>query len=223
MTLDIQTLVREYPRLFHMAEPGAWPSIQKHGLLSTTALLDLFELKGERRRAIEGQHRPESVAIAHPTFGTAVVRDQKPMSDSALQKCLSGGLKPEDWYRILNRNVFFWLSRRRLDRLLGARAYRARRHTILELDTARLVDAYAEHILLAPINTGATIMKPQPRGRQTFEPIHSYDYKQWRVKRGPGDAIVELAVRGGVYGVERFVIRVTEEGAGSPTKLLAES
>lgn len=222
MTLDNETIAREYPRLFHMAEPGAWPSIRKHGLLSTTSLLDLFEIERPRRKAIEAQHRPQSIQISHPTHGTAVVRDQKPMSDSALRKCLLDGLAPSDWYRLLNRHVFFWLSRQRLDRLLGARAYRQQRHTILEVDTLTLLDVYAKDVVLAPINSGSTIMNPQPRGRATFQPIGSYPYEEWRRKRGRRDAIVELAIRGGVEDIERFVLRVTEEGAGSATKVLHE-
>jgi hypothetical protein len=52
-------------------------------------------------------HRPESVTITHPAYGSAVIRDQKPMRDSALLKCLDKGLTPADWYRTLNRRVFF--------------------------------------------------------------------------------------------------------------------
>ena len=33
------TVVRKYPQMFHMAELGSWPSIQKHGLPSTSSLL----------------------------------------------------------------------------------------------------------------------------------------------------------------------------------------
>jgi hypothetical protein len=223
MTLNPETLAQEYPRLYHMAEPGAWPSIRKYGLLSTTSLLDLFEINGVRRRAIEAQHRPESITLSHPQLGTAVVRDQKPMSDAALEKCLTDGLTPEAWYRLLNRHVFFWLSRQRLDRLLDARAYRHQRHTILEVNTSSLLDAYAKRVVLAPINSGSTIMKPQPRGAATFQTISSYPYAAWRAKRGRRDAVVELAVRGGVQDVERFVLRVTEEGAGGGVKVLYEA
>jgi hypothetical protein len=48
-----QLLARFYPRLFHMSHSGSWPSIQQHGLLSTTALLDLFEVKGKERESLE--------------------------------------------------------------------------------------------------------------------------------------------------------------------------
>jgi len=213
-------LARQYPRLFHMAEAGVWPSIQRHGLLSTSALLDLFEVRGQRRVAIEATRRPENITLQHPKHGTAVIRDQKPMTDSALRKCLQDGLQPQDWYRLLNRYVFFWLSRVRLERLLGARAYRSRRHTILEVDTTRLLAARVDAILLAPINTGSTIFAPQPRGRRTFLPISDYPYEAWRQKRGAKHAVVELAVRESVKGIGDFVVQVTEVGRAEPSKIL---
>ncbi|MGH7969145.1 MAG: DUF7002 family protein, partial [Limisphaerales bacterium] len=90
-------LLQYYPRLYHMAEAGTWPSILKHGLLSTTALLDLFEVPAAQRKQIESTHRPECVTIAHPVHGSAVIRDQKPMRESTLLTCLVG-IKPFQWY-----------------------------------------------------------------------------------------------------------------------------
>jgi hypothetical protein len=43
--------------LYHMAEDGSWESIRQIGLLSTSALLDRFEVEGERRYAIESTRR----------------------------------------------------------------------------------------------------------------------------------------------------------------------
>ncbi len=69
-------LIARYPRLYHMAERDSLPSILKHGLLSTSSLLDLYAVNGERRMAIESDVRGQSIAIEHSKFGTAVVRDQ---------------------------------------------------------------------------------------------------------------------------------------------------
>jgi hypothetical protein len=88
-------LIRHFPRLWHMAEDGSLDSIIKHGLLSTTALLDLYGLNGEERHALECRRRPESVAISRKSLPSAIVRDQKPMTESALHKCLTDGLTPE--------------------------------------------------------------------------------------------------------------------------------
>jgi hypothetical protein len=205
---ELDELLGDCPVLYHMAERGSWPSIQRHGLLSTSALLDLFDVQGERRQTIEARRRPENVVIEHPEHGRAVVRDQKPMDDAGLFRCLQDSLVPEDWYRILNERVFMWLTRDRLVRLLTARPYRALEHDVLELDAAPLMAAHLDRITLSPINSGATKPFPRDRGRDTFLPIASYPYASWRERRKAGERIVELAVTSGVPDVERFVRRV---------------
>lgn len=205
---ELGELLRDCPVLYHMAERGSWPSIQRHGLLSTSALLDLFEVTGGRREAVEARRRGEGVVLEHPRLGRATVRDQKPMDDAGLARCLQDGLTPEAWYRILNARVFLWLSRDRLHRLLMAKPYRALEHDVLELDAASVVAAYRARITLSPINSGATRPFPAPRGRDTFLPIDEYPYARWRRQRKAGERAVELAVTGGLPDVERFVRRV---------------
>ncbi len=197
-----------------MAERGSWNSIRRHGLLSTSALLDLFEVDGDRRHRLEAERRPRTVLLEHPVHGRAVVRDQKPMDDDGLARCLCDGLVPADWYAIINARVFFWLTRARLARLLAARPYRDAAHDVLEIDAAGLVDAYAPAITLSPINSGATRPFPAARGRNTFASIDDYDYAAWRARRPRGERVVELAVTGGVPDIARFVTRiVTMRGA----------
>ena len=72
--ISVDSLIEYYPYLYHMAEPDSWESIEDKGLLSTSALLDLFEINGKRRFAIESCHRPDSVVIEHPRHGRAVIR-----------------------------------------------------------------------------------------------------------------------------------------------------
>ena len=206
---DLDELLTHCPVLFHMAESGAWASIRRHGLLSTSALLDLYEIDAAGRAATEAAHRPRGVVLARADLGRAVVRDQKPMDDASLTRCLQDGLAPRDWYRLLNSRVFFWLSRKRLVRLLCARPYRAREHDVLELDTRALVAAHSGRITLSPINSGATRPFPVARGRSTFLPIAEYPYAAWRAKRPAGDRVVELAVQGGITDVTPFVLRVS--------------
>jgi hypothetical protein len=201
-------LIAIYPRLFHLAEDGSWESIERHGLLSTSALLDLHGVAGAERAAIELARRPQSVSIAGQGLQPAVVRDQKPMTASALEKCLTGGVTPRDWFEILNGRVFFWLSKRRVTRLLGARAYRERPQIVLTVDTRSLVDSYRDRIELSPINSGATIYNPAPRGRSTFVPISDYPFDDWAKKRGRDNAVVELVVRGGVPDIRLHVVAV---------------
>ena len=107
MPITADQLADKYPVIYHMAAEGSWPSIQLHGLLSTSALLDRFEVTGEERDRIERRHRPESISIRHEEHGHAVVRDQKPMSEGGLLRALKDGLTPSDWYSTLNERVFF--------------------------------------------------------------------------------------------------------------------
>jgi hypothetical protein len=144
----------------------------------------------------------------------AVVRDQKPMSDAGLARCLEDNLTPSEWYRLLNVRVFFWLTEERLTRLLNARPYATISHDVLIVETRSLVKRYREQITLAPINTGATVYRPQPRGLATFRSIDDYPYDYWHSKRRGRDPVVELAVIGGVPDIIDFTLRV-EERRGS--------
>ena len=205
--MDVEQLVDLHPRLFHMAHHGAWDNIAQNGLLSTEALIDKFEITGAEKSSLTEQRRAESVPIQHDSFGIAVIRDNKPMSESALSRCLTDGMTPTDWYRTLNGLVFFWVRRERLDRLLAARAYRETPHLVIELDTAKLLDAHAANVLLSPINSGSTAYNPVPRGAETFSSIEQFPYEYWRRKRGNRrNAVVELTVQ---YAVPHAIDFIT--------------
>ncbi|MBA4114897.1 MAG: hypothetical protein H0X71_00310 [Rubrobacter sp.] len=198
--MDLQRLISRYPTLYHMAEDGSWESIRRHGLLSTSALLDRFEVEGEERFTIESARRPEIVRLEHPKHGTALVRDNKPMQEKALERCLVE-MTPREWYEHLNRRVFFWVEWKRLLKLLGARAYRDRPHLVLEVDTAELLRRHAEKATLSPINSGATFaMNPAPRGTDTFRRIADHP---------EGKPVVELSVDYAVPDVADFVLSVS--------------
>jgi len=221
---ELDELLRTCPTLYHMAEQGSWPSVRRHGLLSTSALLDLYGVAGNRRDQIEAARRPEGVALSADGLEGAMVRDQKPMDDAGLARCLGGGLVPRDWYRLLNGKVFFSLTRSRLLRLLGAGSYRHRAHDVLELDTARLVAAYRAAITLSPINSGATRPFPALRGPNTFLSIEAYPYGLWQAKgRRRDERVVELAVDHAVPDVAEHVCRVTRMGGGAPDVVLFEA
>src|SRR5262245_47046098 len=116
-----------YPRLYHMAETDAWPSIRRLGLLSASALVDLFDVPAHRRIRLISQRRERSESLEHPVYGTAILRDQAPMSEAKLRACLTD-LEPSQWYELLNRRVFLWPSLEKLTGLLGAAAYCDRAH-----------------------------------------------------------------------------------------------
>ncbi len=197
--MEFERFISRYPTLYHMAEDGRWESIRKYGLLSTSALLDRFEIEGEERLAIKSARRPEIVRLDHPKHGEAFIRDNKPMQEKSLEKCLHG-MTPREWYERLNRNVFFWVDRHRLLKLLGAKAYRDRLHLVLEVETVGLLERHAERVSLSPINSGATFaLGPAPRGPDTF----------LRITHHPnGKPIVELSVDYAVPDIAEFTLCV---------------
>ena len=197
--MELERLISWYPTLYHMAENGTWESIRKHGLLSTSALLDRFEIEDEQRFAIESTRRPEIVRMEHPEHGVALVRDNKPMQENVLKRCLLE-MTPREWYEHLNRRVFFWVERKRLLKLLGARAYRDRPHLVLEVETAGLLERHAEGVSLSPINSGATFaLSPVLRGPNTFRRVADHP---------DGKPIVELSVDYSVLDIAEFTLRV---------------
>ena len=167
MTID--ELLVKCPRVFHMAHRTSWPSIEKHGLLSTTALLELFEYSGPARSKLESQWRPVSVRIEHPVHGIAWIRDQAVMPDRDLEAVLIG-VTPGEWYEFLNRKTFFWGEKRRLQNFLMARNYHNDSHCVITVNTAALVEKHAQEITLCSINSGLVYYGGK-RGRHTFKTI----------------------------------------------------
>lgn len=207
--MEPELLIRTFPRLYHMANHEAWPSIKKHGLLCTSALLNLFEITGNLREQLEAMHRPRSVTITHPIHGRAVVRDQKPMSDDGLKRCVTGA-SPRDWYLILNSKVFFWPTEERLQTLRNAVEYRNYPQCIITVDTRKLIEIYPQKILLCPMNSGATKPMPHPRSPDIFQPIDTYPYEVLRRKRGQAKkTVAEVAVIHSVPDISQVVINVS--------------
>lgn len=213
LAIDAGDFAGHYPRLYHMARDGAWDSIRCHGLLSTSALLDLFQIDGDLRRQIESCHRPTSVEIKHPVHGSAIIRDQNPMRERPLLKCLRN-MTPCEWHELLNRKVFFWVTEERVQQLLGARMYRNSAHTVITLDTASMLKAHQDEITLSPINSGSTLYDPRPRGADTFLPLHEYPFDDRKKKAGLARAVAELAVDYSVPDVHEHVTRVERRKGG---------
>ena len=191
-----------------MAEKDSWESIKKYGLLSTTALLDLYDYSGKSRFDIESAHRNASVTIKKDGLSHAIIRDQLPMTDSGLARCLQDGLLPKDWYEILNSKSFFWTSVERLHKLLNGREYRDKEHDVLIVDTRKLVDKYANQISLAHMNTGNTKPFPHPRGINTFKSIENFPFEERFKKNKLENTVVELCVNEGVPDIEDYTTGV---------------
>jgi hypothetical protein len=201
-------LIERYPTLYHMSTDGSWPSIRAQGLLSVSRLLDTYGVTGPARTAIESERRPQCVTVKREGLPNAVVRDNKPMHETGLLRCLRDGMTPRQWYELLNRKSFFWTQRDRLERLLHAKAYKHDPQVVISVDTKALLDRYRDDVLLSPINSGATLYVPQARGPKTFLSVADYPSDKGKLGTKTRPEVVEFVVEGGVPDVAKFVRRV---------------
>lgn len=200
--MTLEDVALKYPFLYHMAELSSWPSIQQHGLRSTSALLDLYEITGSSRVKIESYWRPRSVELTHPTYETAVVRDQIPMPVEKLRDCLVD-MTPRQWYELINGKTFFWPDEIPLGWMLNAPPYRGREHVVIVVPTQELLIHHKENVTLSAFNSGSVNPTkatglPRSRGRVTFQPLQDYT-TPW---------IGELAVEYSVPNIADLAIRV---------------
>lgn len=206
--MEPEELIERFPRLFHVTDADAWASIRRHGLLSTSALLDLFEIREPLRSQIEARPRPESVPLEHPRVGRAVIRDNRPLRLGILQRCLECGVS--DWCRLLNARVFFWATERRLHNHLRARGHRGQAREVVAVDTRRLLAREQDSVTLCAFNSGSALYPNAPRrGAGTFVSVDAYPFDAWRAKRGAGDALAEVCVDGALADVEAVAVSVT--------------
>lgn len=210
--MDVAELIARHPRLHHMTEAGAWPSIRRHGL-RTAAQLAQEALPGSAAAALLGTRRTRSVRLDHPEIGAVVLRDQLPLRPHILRERLIGMTEAE-WLAALNERVFLWPRRERLDELLAARSYREREHDVLGVDTASLLAAHGDRVELSAINSGATLWPNAAlRGTGTFLPVADYPYADRLTARGAAGALAEVTVLGGVPDIADHVVAIERRGA----------
>ena len=207
-------LARKHPRLLHMTEAGNGEAIRERGLWCTRALLERNGVEGAARAAVEAARRPRPVRLPDG----AVIRDNGVLREALLAPLLPEGVAPRDWYLLLNAHVFFWPSEAALGRLLGAGAYRAATHDVLEFDAASLLAAHAERVRLTPMNTGATGRTRPERGPDAFVPLSAWPVAAgthyWTTPSGKPRPVREVAVLGGVPDAGSHLLRITRHRAG---------
>jgi hypothetical protein len=200
-----------YPTLFHVSLAQDIGQIMKHGLLSTSALLDRCEVKGEQRFEIESSPRPRSVCISHSIYGEFLINDQAPMKAAALSNCLTD-LSPEQWCASLNRRVFFWPTQGRLVRHIGARVAAGRPKIVFSFETRSVFDVLDfDAFEFSAINSGNTTRRAALRGSSTFWKARDYPFRERRKHRGSGDAIAEVTYPYAVTSSELAAICMTSK------------
>jgi len=179
--------------------------MQRLGLLSTSALLDLCGITGSARFSIESKLRTTKIPIEHPKYGSIYIRDQDPMRDRpsdgiVLANLLEPGISVQNWLEFLNSKIFFWVSEYEFKKMLCARLYKNKPHWVLKVDTRALLKEYADKASVSEQNSGSLYSK-KPRGPKTFVPL----LQCWL-----RNDIIELAIDYGVSDIGKYTLSVVE-------------
>ena len=211
-------LWRNYPLLYHIAWGGSWPNIREYGLLSSKALLQLYGKSADEIERLTLCRRPHWVPIECPGRPQAVLRDQKPLTDAGIRRALSGKAEPWQWYDLINSMVFFWPTKKRLETMILAAAYKGVCHDVLVVDTNALVRLEAANVRLSRMNSGSTKRMAHPRDMGLFKTVSDYPFESRRSKYGQARAVAEVCV---LEGVERIGDAVLEVKSGSASEIMS--
>lgn len=205
--MELAQFIATFPRVYHASSALAWPSIERHGLLSTARLLDVFDVDSTGREELLSRPRPRSTALTRHGLPPAVIRDQKPMK--FLDEKIEPGHSVSDFLAAINSRVFFWPTRERLERLRNAREYRSQAQVVLHVDTCRLVERYEDQIQLCRFNSGAITQRNHPmRSRESWMPIRLFPYEEYRSRYGGSGALAEVTVLDAVPDVLELTVKV---------------
>lgn len=174
--MDIEQFIKLRPELYHLTDRNNLPSILEWGrLLSTKSIIDEsgnpdYIYLNNKRRADHAK-----VIIGDKSVS---IRDQRPISEINLIKCLTDDWTIEQFYNHLNSRVFMWCKVEHLANHYGT--YKDENPVILRFDTRKIFEANV-HVKFCRLNSGATRSSshhkggPPPRGKATF--LTASDFK----------------------------------------------
>lgn len=182
---------RPLRRLYHLTPAANVASIRRDGLLSTHALLDRSGADEALRRAVLGWR-----AEPAPLPDGVVIGDQWCQPPERLERCLLGGLTPQDWYDRLNGFAYLWPSEAAARKHAGT--YASRDQAVLVFDAEALLAAHGGRAFVTTFNVGYAMRRAKPRDMTAFTPLAAY--------AGPVAAVREVLIEGGVRDAARFLI-----------------
>lgn len=174
--MDIQKFIKDRPYLYHLtSKENAEHIMAQKRLHSANELIKMS--KDRKHFPVQRQKRVGhyELTIDGKSY---ILRDQRPISEKALAKCLTDGWSVSDFLFHLNSRVFMWPTLDRLWRHFNR--YEAEKPIIFRFPTEELFAANS-HAEFCRLNSGATRAnsylggKPPARGSQTFLPANQFE------------------------------------------------
>lgn len=173
--MELDKFIQHTPYLYHLTSQQNAENIMETKILySANSLIDMSNNKKDKvlKRNKRFVHQP---LIIH---GIKIfLRDQRPISEKALSKCLTDNWLIGDFLDHLNNRVFMWPNLGRLTRHYNR--YANEKPVLFRFSTSAIINANP-HVKFARLNTGATRAnshlggKAPERGPNTFLKAEDY-------------------------------------------------
>ena len=175
--MDIDKFIEHFPFLYHLtSKQNAENIIENKMLYSTNSLIDMSQKSSDS--AIK-THKRFTHTFIDVNGKIISLRDQRPISEVALPKCLTDGWSTGDFLHHLNDRVFMWPTLERLGRHF--KRYEIEKPVIFRFSTKDILKANP-HVKFCRLNSGATRpnsylggIAPE-RGPNTFLPANKYTF-----------------------------------------------
>jgi len=173
--MELNKFIEKRPFLFHLTDQKNLQLIIKQGrLFSTNSLID----KANKEEYLPIKRRKRLAHFELDINGEIYsIRDQQPISEKSLKKCLTHNWECADFYESLNSRVFMWPTLDRLWRHFNR--YVSENPIILRFETNSLLQIN-QNVKFCRLNSGATRAnsylggKPPERGMETFQLAVNY-------------------------------------------------
>ena len=173
--MDLQKFIERMPFLYHLTSSENIEFIlSEKKLYSALRLVELSNNPMNMELINQKRNDHAKIIIGEQTIS---VRDQRPISEKNLIKCLTNGWSCSDFYRHLNQRVFFWPTISRLERHFNR--YASESPVIIQVSTKETLENNP-HVKFCRLNSGATRSnshlggKPPERGANTFLAANEY-------------------------------------------------
>ncbi len=170
--MNLEDFINRTDFVYHLTSAQNLTNILSMGkLLSAKEIIANSDLaRNERTQVLKGR-RPLHFPIRLNGV-ECLLRDQRPISEKALQKCLTDGWVVGDFIESLNSRVFFWPTLKRLQ--IHYNRYQQENPKIIKVPTRELIALNSRALRFCHLNSGATRCHPKwkgappPRGQDTF-------------------------------------------------------
>lgn len=174
--MEIKKFIQDRPYLYHLtSKENAQNIINERRLFSTNKLIDLSDNIENQKIKRERRIGHIEIKIGDKTY---LLRDQRPISELALSKCLTDNWKVADFLEHLNNRVFMWPTLDRLWRHYNR--YDKENPVILRFPSIEII-SLNPHAKFCRLNSGATRAnsylggKAPDRGPSTFLAAEDYN------------------------------------------------